>query len=75
MNLQNFKGLWSTIPTRYIYYKYTYILKNKSVMYPQVQLDGSVRSSGVGSPNWQSLVQDLPPLDSLRTRITDGLRQ
>lgn len=44
-------------------------------LYVQVQLDGSVRSSGEGAPSWERLLNDLPTLDSLRTRITDGLRK
>lgn len=39
----------------------------------QVQLDGTVRSSGVGMPNWRKLVDDLAPLDSIRTTLTDGI--
>lgn len=39
----------------------------------QVQLDGTVRSSGVGVPNWRKLVDDLAPLDSIRTTLTDGI--
>ena len=40
--------------------------------YVQVQLDGRVRASGVGAPNWALLARDLPPLDSLQTKLTDG---
>ena len=43
-----------------------------STFYVQVQMDGSVRSSGAGAPNWDRLVADLAPLDSLQTRLTDG---
>lgn len=43
-------------------------------LYVQVQLDGSVRRSGEGSPPWKVFCDDLPAMDSLRTRITDGLR-
>jgi len=39
----------------------------------QVQLDGTVRASGLGTPSWTKLVEDLPPLDSLRTQISDGV--
>jgi len=39
----------------------------------QVQLDGTVRSSGAGTPPWERFVSDLPPLDSMRTQITDGI--
>lgn len=39
----------------------------------QVQLDGSVRSSGSGAPRWDSVVRDLAPLDSLMTKLTDGV--
>ena len=38
----------------------------------QVQLDGSVRSSGTGAPRWDSIVRDLAPLDSMLTKFTDG---
>lgn len=41
-------------------------------LYVQVQLDGSVRSSGVGAPSWAQLVDDLPRLDSVRSKLTDG---
>ena len=44
-------------------------------LYVQVQLDGSVRSSGIGAPQWQRLCDQLPALDSFQTRITDGLRR
>jgi hypothetical protein len=39
----------------------------------QVQLDGTVRSSGVGAPPWGRFIGDLPELDSLRTKMTDGI--
>ncbi|KAK9867288.1 hypothetical protein WJX84_000351 [Apatococcus fuscideae] len=42
-------------------------------VYVQVQLDGTVRSSGGGAPPWQRLVNDLPEVNSLQTRLTDGL--
>ncbi|KAJ9527361.1 hypothetical protein QJQ45_025630 [Haematococcus lacustris] len=42
-------------------------------VYVQVQLDGTVRTSGRGRPNWEKLVADLPPLDDVRTRFTDGI--
>ena len=29
-------------------------------------------TSGVGSPSWQQLVDDLPELGSVRTKLTDG---
>ncbi|KAG2448651.1 hypothetical protein HYH02_006008 [Chlamydomonas schloesseri] len=41
--------------------------------YIQVQLDGTVRSSGTGSPPWDKLVEDLPLLSDFRTRLTDGV--
>lgn len=41
--------------------------------YVQVQLDGTVRSSGIGSPNWAKLIDDLPPLKDIRTLATDGI--
>eukprot|EP01025_Chloroclados_australasicus_P044795 TRINITY_DN4880_c1_g2_i5.p1 TRINITY_DN4880_c1_g2~~TRINITY_DN4880_c1_g2_i5.p1 ORF type:complete len:459 (-),score=58.54 TRINITY_DN4880_c1_g2_i5:318-1619(-) len=41
--------------------------------YIQVQLDGSVRSSGTGTPPWQRFLGDLPPLKSIRTTFTDGV--
>lgn len=41
-------------------------------VYVQVQLDGSVRASGSGIPPWQKFVDDLPELDSVRTKFTDG---
>jgi len=39
----------------------------------QVQLDGSVRASGVGTPPWARLVDVLPVLGSLQTTLTDGI--
>lgn len=42
-------------------------------VYVQVQLDGTVRTSGVGGPSWQQLVDDLPELSSVRTKLTDGV--
>lgn len=41
-------------------------------VYVQIQLDGSVRASGVGSPPWKLFVRDLPELSSMRTKFTDG---
>ena len=41
--------------------------------YLQVQLDGSVRASGCGMPPWNSIVSDLPPLDDIRTKLTDNI--
>ena len=40
----------------------------------QVQLDGSVQRSGVGVPPWDRWLDDIPELDSLRSRLTDGAR-
>ncbi|PSC70246.1 LOW PSII ACCUMULATION chloroplastic [Micractinium conductrix] len=42
-------------------------------VYVQVQLDGTVRASGAGMPPWRQLVDDLPELDSVRTKFTDGV--
>jgi len=39
----------------------------------QVALDGTVRSSDRGTVPWAKIVRDLPPLDNLRTLITDGV--
>lgn len=41
--------------------------------YLQVQLDGTVRTSGLGLPPWKKIVADLPELGSLRTTLTDGI--
>jgi len=41
-------------------------------VYAQVQLDGNVRTSGRGPPPWEKLMADIPELDSLQTRLTDG---
>ncbi|KAK9816632.1 hypothetical protein WJX72_003075 [[Myrmecia] bisecta] len=41
--------------------------------YIQVQLDGTVRSSGLGIPPWQKFIDDLAELDSVRTKMTDGI--
>lgn len=40
--------------------------------YVQVQLDGTVRASGVGNPPWRKFLDDLPELDDVRTKLTDG---
>lgn len=42
-------------------------------VFVQIQLDGTVRSSGVGSPPWKRFMGDLAPLDDIRTKFTDGL--
>jgi hypothetical protein len=44
-----------------------------ATFYVQVQMDGRVRASGAGPPPWDRLVADLAPLDSLQTRLTDGI--
>ena len=43
------------------------------VVVAQVQLDGSVRASGTGMPPWERWVSEIPELDSLQTRLTDGV--
>jgi tetratricopeptide (TPR) repeat protein len=40
--------------------------------YVQIQLDGTVRASGVGMPPWAQFMDDIPELDSLRTKLSDG---
>lgn len=45
----------------------------KRDVWVQVQLDGTVRSSGVGEINWAKLVEDLPILGDIRTTFTDGI--
>lgn len=42
-------------------------------MIVQIQLDGSVQRSGLGIPPWDRWLDDIPMLDSLQTRITDGI--
>lgn len=42
------------------------------LLYVQVQLDGSVRASGKGMPPYRQFVDDIPELDSIRTKIGDG---
>ena len=42
-------------------------------IYAQVQLDGTVRASGVGTPPWQKFCDDIPELSSVRTKLTDGV--
>ena len=39
----------------------------------QIQLDGSVQRSGVGIPPWDRWLDAIPELDSLQTRLTDGI--
>lgn len=57
------------------------LLKNKAIstannagnlLYIQIQLDGSVRASGVGMPPWSKFIDDIPELDDIRTKFTDG---
>jgi tetratricopeptide (TPR) repeat protein len=40
--------------------------------YVQVQMDGSVRASGAGIPPWKKFLDDIPPLDDVRTKFMDG---
>lgn len=40
--------------------------------YVQIQLDGTVRASGVGMPPWVQFMDDIPELDSVRTKLSDG---
>ena len=42
-------------------------------VFVQIQLDGTVRSSGLGQPPWDRFMGDLAPLDDIRTKFTDGL--
>jgi len=37
-------------------------------VFVQVQLNGSVRSSGKGMPDWEKLRKDLPPVDDARSK-------
>jgi tetratricopeptide (TPR) repeat protein len=39
----------------------------------QVALDGTVRGSDRGTVPWARLVKDLPPLDNIRTLVSDGV--
>ena len=56
------------------------LLKNKTIssanvgnlLYIQIQLDGSVRASGVGMPPWSKFIDDIPEMDDIRTKFTDG---
>ena len=41
-------------------------------VYAQVQLDGSVRASGTGVPPWKQWIDDIPEMDSVRTKFGDG---
>jgi hypothetical protein len=47
--------------------------KERRNVWMQVQLDGTVRSSGTGTPPWDRFLGDLPTLDSVRTQMTDGI--
>lgn len=40
--------------------------------YVQIQLDGSVRASGAGTPPWRQFLDDVPTLSDIRTKLTDG---
>ncbi|KAK9909916.1 hypothetical protein WJX75_009447 [Coccomyxa subellipsoidea] len=48
-------------------------IKEDDDLYVQIQLDGSVRRSGLGIPPWDRWLDDIPELDSLQTRLTDGI--
>lgn len=39
-------------------------------VYVQVSLDGTVRTSGLGIPQWERWMGDLAPLDDVRTKWT-----
>jgi hypothetical protein len=41
-------------------------------VYAQIQLDGVVRSSGLGPPPFEKLISDIPQLESVQTRFGDG---
>jgi hypothetical protein len=41
-----------------------------SLVYAQIQLNGVVRTSGVGTPNWETFVVDLAPKDSKAAQLT-----
>lgn len=45
----------------------------KRNVWVQIQLDGTVRSSDLGTPPWARILADLPPLDSFKTKVTDGI--
>ena len=36
-------------------------------------MDGMIRSSGVGIPSFRDMINDLPPLDDVRSRFMDGV--
>jgi hypothetical protein len=38
-------------------------------VYVQVQLDGSVRASGVGMPPWEKLMKDIPEMEDMRSKL------
>lgn len=46
--------------------------KLPGLFYIQVQLDGSVRASGSGIPPWEKFLDDVPELEDVRTKLTDG---
>lgn len=41
--------------------------------YIQVRLDGTVRTSGIGSPPWKQFVSDIPTLDSVATKYGENI--
>jgi hypothetical protein len=45
-------------------------VEKRANVYITLGLDGSVVSSGVGLPRWAATCQELEPLDSTRTKIT-----
>lgn len=60
-------------PTLFHCQRYRLTLLSPSSASSQVQLDGTVRTSGLGAPSWAKLVDDLPKLDDIRTGFTDGI--
>lgn len=46
-------------------------LDGNNLVYIQVQLDGTVRASGKGSPPWGAFVDDIPEKGSARSKMTD----
>ncbi len=49
------------------------MVKDRRNCWVQVQLDGTVRASGVGQVPWGRLVNDLPLMGSLQTTTSDGI--
>lgn len=45
-------------------------LGSRDEIYVAVALDGTVRRSGKGSPNWEVIVDEYQPVDAMASKLT-----